>query len=88
MAKVIHEGDLITLSNNKAYAVFKVIDAGERTFIKAKEIDTQKADDLQKITNKQKIDRPFEYFEEEFDGKDVNLKRIQDKITIQKLETL
>ena len=88
MSKVIHSGDIITLSNNKAYAVFKVIDVGEKTFIKTKELDMNSEEDLVKITHKEKIQRPFEYFEETFDGKDVNLNRIQDKAAIDKLETL
>lgn len=88
MAKVIHSGDLITLSNDKAYAVFKVIEIGERTFIKTKEVDTKTTMDAHKIANTQNLDKQFEYFEEVFDGKEVNLTRIQDKVAIQKLETL
>jgi len=86
MAKVIHNGDIITLSNNKAYAVFKIIDIGERTFVKTKSIDMSSADDFAKITNNQKIDRQFEYFEEIFDGHNVTLTAITDKAIIQKLE--
>ena len=88
MAKVIHSGDLITLSNDKAYAVFKVIEIGERTFIKTKEVDTKTTMDTHKIANTQNLDKQFEYFEEVFDDKEVNLTRIQDKVAIQKLETL